>query len=334
MRAWILASLLVPSIASAEEPTVPDWKAFAEARNGECVGGKGKLAAPIAINVGAHEYQLHGHRLVQVDNDKDDVLRIGVISATKDEREETLDAIKKILGQLEKKKIEILIVNGDVGSTDFNMEEALMPAIAAAGVLVVVHTGNTESCGQFNKAAQAVFADHKNFINGNWVRQIELDDAVLFTLPGYHDRRFVHTGSAAKYDQADIDVLEQMMGEVTATKLLVAHGPPKQSGDKAIDLATGAGNVGDPMMTELLKRTNTSFGIFGHILEAGGRGTDLSGKEAKAQKKLWPALYVNAGTVNPDPWPMLDGKTSHGMGLYFEIKGKQAMYEVLKPQLR
>ena len=331
MRAVVIASLFVSSLAFAEDAAHPSWAAFAAARSGECVGGRGTIAEPMAIQIGAHEYQLLGHRLVQRDVDKDDVLRIGVLSATKDEREETLAVIKKLIAQLEKKRIDVLLVNGDVGSSDFNMEEALMPALAAAGVLVVAHTGNTESCGQFNKAAGLVFADHRNFINGNWVRQLELDDGVVFTLPGYHDRRFVHTGGAAKYDEQDLAVLQQMMEEAKGTKILVAHGPPKQTGNKAIDLATGAGNVGDPMMADLLKRTQTSFGIFGHILEAGGRGTDLSGKEARAQKKWHPSLYVNAGTANPDPWPMLDGKTSHGMAIYFELKGKKAMYEVLEP---
>jgi hypothetical protein len=111
----------------------------------------------------------------------------------------------------------------------------------------------------------------------------------------------------------------------------VAHGPPKQVGKKAIDLATGAGNVGDPQMTELLQRAKVPFGIFGHILEAGGRGTDLSGKKPRKPKKWHPTLYVNAGTANPDPWPMLDGRTSRGMALYVEVKRKKARFEVLRP---
>ncbi len=322
---------LILLLLTSETPTYASWAKFAEARNGECVGSPGKLAEPIEISAGRHKYQLLGHRLVQLDHGRGHTLRIGVISATKDEREETLSAIKKLIRQLEKRRMDVLVVNGDVGSKEFNMEDALLPALAAADVLVIAHVGNTESCGQFNHAAEIVFAKHPNFINGNWVRQIELDSAVLFTLPGYYDRRFVHTGGAAHYDEDDLLELKHMMDEAKGPKILISHGPPKQSGKKALDLATDAGNVGDPQITDLLKRTNTSFGIFGHILEAGGRGTDLSGKKVRRPKKLFTTLYVNAGTANPDPWPMLDGKTSYGMGLYFELRGKKAMFEVLRP---
>jgi hypothetical protein len=84
------------------------------------------------------------------------------------------------------------------------------------------------------------------------------------------------------------------------------------------------------MMSELIGDLKIHFGIFGHILEAGGRASDLTGKTKLLQKAWQPALYVNAGTLNPDPWSMLDGTTSHGMGLYVEVEPKRARYEIEK----
>lgn len=332
MRLALLCALLCASSpATAGEPKGhATWADFAKARRGECVGPRGSLEKPIEISVGRHRYRLLGHRLVQVDKDRDRVLRIGVVSATKDERKETLQALDRMFRWLRRKRMDVLVVNGDIATHDFNMEEKLLPKLASAGVLVIAHVGNTESCGQFNFAAEKVFETHKNFINGNWVRKIELDDGTILTLPGYHDRRFVHSGGAAHYDKDDLIDLKHMLQETKGPKVLVAHGPPKQRGRRALDLATGAGNVGDPEITKLLRLSRTRFGIFGHILEAGGRGTDLSGRRKRRPKRWHRSLYVNAGTANPDPWVMLDGKTGYGMALFFEIKRNKARYEVLR----
>lgn len=332
MRAPLICVLICAgSTAVAAEPTQhATWADFAKARRGECIGPRGTLAEPMEISAGGHTYRLHGDRLVQTDEDRDRVLRIGVISATKDERKETLNALSRMFRWLKKRRVDVLVVNGDIATHDFNMEEKLLPKLASADVLVVAHVGNTESCGQFNFAAEKVFERHENFINGNWVRKLELDDGTLVTLPGYHDRRFVHSGGAAKYDEDDLIDLKHMLQETKGPKVLVAHGPPKQRGRRAIDLATGAGNVGDPEITKLLRLSRTRFGIFGHILEAGGRGTDLSGRRARKPKRWHSSLYVNAGTANPDPWVMLDGKTGYGMALFFEIKRNKARYEVFR----
>lgn len=306
------------------------YRAFAQARGGDCVGPAGDLSSPIDFEAGGHSYRLHGHRLEQLDKDKDKVLRIGVLSATKDDRPETLAAIAELIRIFKREKMDVLLVNGDIASHEINVDEKIFPALADSGVLTIVMAGNTESCGYFNRAATKVSAQHRNLINGNYVRQIELEDGVLYTLPGYHDRRFVHTSGAAHYDEDDLFELRRMVRAGPGPKILVSHGPPKMKGKKAIDIASGAGNVGDPNMTDLIRGAKVSFGIFGHILEAGGRASDLQGKKAKKAKKWHKSLYVNAGTANTDPWNMLNGKTSYGMGLMYEVKGKQARHQVFK----
>ena len=101
-------------------------------------------------------------------------------------------------------------------------------------------------------------------------------------------------------------------------------------GAAGIDRATGAGHVGDPALAALLKEQRIRFGLFGHILEAGGRASDLAGRRRRRENVWHPNLFVNAGTINPDPWPMLNGSTSYGMALYVEVKGKKARYSVIR----
>jgi Icc-related predicted phosphoesterase len=332
---WCAAFYAIPAQAQEAAPPKPgSWEAFADERRAECDGPRGELDPPIELSAGGHRYRLHGHRLVQLDQDPDQRLRIGVISAIKDDREETLVAVRALLRRLQKEGIDVLVANGDLATNEFQMD-TVFPVLAEAGVLVVATIGNTESCGSFNRAAFEVHKKSPNFINGNWVRRLELDDATLLTLPGYYNRPFVHTGGAAVYNAEDLDELRRLAKDAPTPRVLISHGPPQMSGKKALDVTLDAGNVGDPQMTELIKDLKINFGISGHILEAGGRGTDLSGKQVRAPKKLHPTLFVNAGTANPDPWGMLDGSTSYGMGLWVEIAGKKARYQVERlPQPR
>lgn len=330
-RPWAvtLGLFTISTSAWAEEPAPKpgSWEAFAEARRAECDGPQGVLEPPLEREVAGHRYQLLGHRLVQLDADKDHLLRIGVISAIKDDREETLATVRTLLERLKKRGIDVLVANGDLATNEFQMDN-VFPVLAEAGVLVVATIGNTESCGSFNRAVEQAAKKHPNLINGNWVRRLELDDGTFLTLPGYYNRPFVHTGGAAVYNQDDLDELRRLAKDAPNPRVLISHGPPKMTGKKALDLTLEGENVGDPGMTELIKDLKIPFGISGHILEAGGRGTDLSGTKVRPPKKWHPNLYVNAGGANPDPWGMLDKSTAYGMALYVEVDGNKARYSV------
>jgi hypothetical protein len=111
--------------------------------------------------------------------------------------------------------------------------------------------------------------------------------------------------------------------------VLLSHGPPHQSGKQALDFVPGAGNVGDPALRALLKQAQIPFGLFGHILEAGGHATDLDGKPLPPQRPF-KSLYLDQGSVNPLPWKMNDGTTSYGLAAIFTLQGTQASYEMMR----
>lgn len=302
-------------------PDVAAWSTFAEARRGECVGPPGVLATPLELRRGERTYRLEGHRLVEVTRDADHLLRVGVLSAIKDDREPTLAAVRTLRARLEKAGIDVLVVNGDLATNLFELEK-VFAALAESPVLVVAVIGNTESCGAFNQAAEAVFATQRHVLNGNWVRRLELDDGTLVTLPGYYDRRFTHTGGAAHYDAADLEVLGDLLRNpagATAPVVLISHGPPLGEAKKGIDVVNDGSHVGDAAMTTVMKDTGVVFGLFGHILESGGRATDSLGKQPKAVGAWHESLIVNAGSANTDPWTMVEGTTSYGMAVRFEL---------------
>jgi hypothetical protein len=171
---------------------------------------------------------------VELTADADHVLRIGVLSAIKDDREPTLTAVRTLRERLEKAGVDVLVVNGDLATNLFELQK-VFAALAESPVLVVASIGNTESCGAFNQAAEEVFATQRHVINGNWVRRLELDDGTLVTLPGYYDRRFTHTGGAAHYDAKDLEVLSDLLlspAEAPAPVVLISHGPAARRGQE------------------------------------------------------------------------------------------------------
>lgn len=307
---------------AATSPEVTAWAAFAEARRGECVGPPGALATPLELRRGERTYRLEGHRLVELTADPDHLLRIGVISAIKDDREPTLAALRTLRARLEKAGLDVLVVNGDLATNLFELQK-VFAALADSPVLVVASIGNTESCGAFNQAAEEVFATQRHVINGNWVRRLELDDGTLVTLPGYYDRRFTHTGGAAHYDAQDLEVLSDLLrspAEASAPVVLISHGPPRGEAKKGIDVVNDGSHVGDAALTAVIKDRRTMFGLFGHILESGGRATDSLGKQPKPAGAWHESLIVNAGSANTDPWTMVEGTTSYGMALRVELE--------------
>jgi hypothetical protein len=64
------------------------------------------------------------------------------------------------------------------------------------------------------------------------------------------------------------------------------------------------------------------FGIFSHILEAGGRATsDVTRQPPIKMPMRKPAatLFLNAGSASSYPYAMLDKKTSRGMAAVVSI---------------
>ncbi|MEO1175453.1 MAG: hypothetical protein AAFX94_25880, partial [Myxococcota bacterium] len=80
--------------------------------------------------------------------------------------------------------------------------------------------------------------------------------------------------------------------------VLVSHGPPRGDGNKSIDVISDRTNVGDEAMRSFINGADIKYGIFGHILESGGRavGGDIitlsDSDEATAWAESAAALLV------------------------------------------
>ncbi len=317
-------ALALPA-AAAEQPS---WDEYMKQNRYKCPGPLDTLKAPVTVQLAGKSYKHDGYKLEVQSNDQDSAVKVGVISAIKDVSPGTKHNISQALDWFKSVKAEWVVVNGDVALEEFDLEE-VMGLLAQGGLPTLVTLGNSESKSSFARVYREVAEKHPNVINGVWVRQIVADDVELWTVSGYHDKKFVHQGAGCTYGKEDVDLmLKGLKPAGDRPVVLISHGPPLGNGPKALDWISDKKNVGDPELTRLIQKANIPFGFFGHILEAGGAvvGKDLA--TAVGPGKLLPQLYLNAGSLSGDPWGLNDGTTSTGMAFLVTFEGQQAKYEL------
>jgi Icc-related predicted phosphoesterase len=282
--------------------------------------------------IGEALFRLEGARLVREGPNREHVV-VGMLSALKDVTPETRANVARATAAFRQAGVDVIVANGDVALNEFDLEAA-MDLLGETGLPVLVLIGNSEGRGAFNRAFVAAEARHPNLFNMNWVRHVQLGRVDLVSLPGYYNRPFIHQNSGCHYDAAEVEAVGRYLEPLQRagrTPVLVAHGPPKSRGKAAIDRAFEYGNVGDPEMLKLIVERKIPYGLYGHILEAGGRASSdvRLGTPAKPGKP-YRRLYVNAGAASAMPWKLLDGKTATGMAMIVRFDGKGARYQVLK----
>jgi len=293
-----------------------------------CPGPFDTLKEARRFEAGGKSYELNGYQLKVLNPDSDRRVRIGALGASKDIADGTRANIQASLKWFEQEGVEWIVANGDLAMDEFDFEE-IIDILAASKVPVLIVLGNADSRGSWARIYRARYEKYPNLIDGTLVRQILADDVEFWTLPGYHNKAFVKQTGACTYSAQDVAAMKTALQPASNDPVaLVSHGPPQGRGKRALDWIPDKVNVGDPDLSKLIKRKNIAFGIFGHILEAGGVGVG-AGLSARVKPGVRSdALYVNVGSVSGDPWPMLNGSTSYGMAVVIDIDGGFARYKV------
>jgi Icc-related predicted phosphoesterase len=326
MRNPILVVVLALSAGSAQAEQHASWAAYMKANRYECPGPLDTLAAPRSMKLAGKRYEHDGYRLVIQEPDADHTVKIGVLSAIKDAAPPTKQNVAAALAWFKKEKVEWVISNGDLALEELDLED-VVDMLGESGLPTLVVLGNSESRGSWARTYKTKEKRFPNLINGTWVRQIVADDVEFWTLSGYHDRRFVKQGAGCLYDQEDVDLMTKELKPAGADPvLLVSHGPPRAKGKGAIDRMFEGKNVGDPMLTSLIEKQKIRFGIFGHILEAGGTAVGRRMANPIAPNTWSSSFYLNAGSISGDPWSMNDGSTSTGMAAIVTLDGKRGRF--------
>ena len=319
-------------MVAEEEASLPGWDDFAHDHSLRCMSKTDERSQPELRLIAGQKFRIEGS-LLSLETAVQYPVRIGIVSAIKDSEDDTLANLDKAFAEFKKAGVQLVIANGDLSLQQFDLED-VMNKLGDSGLPVFVLIGNSESRSAFNRAFLKAEAKHRNLFNLNWNRHVSYGPLDFVSLPGYYDGHFLGQNSGCQYRPRDVEDLLNLCSELQTHNrriVLISHGPPRSRGRSAIDYAFEAGNVGDPAMTNMIEDYAIGLGLFGHILEAGGRGCqDLrTGKVAVASKD-YAKLYVNAGSASATPWGMHNGKESHGLAMIVVVDAKGAQYRVVK----
>lgn len=349
-RSWVLAAALVavagckqqppPAPAPAPEATPKPAPVAQPAKRSDAVTsvsgqsdpqciGPIDLAVPAKLTVAGKQAERHGYKLTFLNPEKKESTTFGVLGGINEDSGENLVNLAKYVEFFKAEKADAIIIAGDNGESVEAIVRVVTP-LAQTGLPIFVVIGNRECGGHFNDAMTALQKTFPNVVNFSNIRHVELGAVDLVSLPGYHDKRYLHCPSGCQYFKQDVDALKPIAKAAKNPVVLVTHGPPHGSSTMALDAATEAGNVGDANLNALIAEAGIPFGIFANIKEAGGRATNLEGTDVVKQDTLSDKLYLNPGPADAVAWAMNDGTQSLGMAATLTVQGKQAKYKIFR----
>lgn len=285
---------------------------------------------PKKFEIGERAFARTGTKLEETSSDEDEQAVLGVLANIKEDTPENMKNIAAALDFFAKKKVDAIVVVGDLGETQAQIENGMKP-IAESGLPVFTVIGNREKKSDYKAALEALSAKHPNVIDLNQVRLAAMDDVALVSVPGYYDKAYIHAEEGCQYFPRDLENTKPIIAAAgDRPVVLVSHGPPKQEGSEALDRTLEQANVGDVNLTKLIEEAKLELGFFSNIQEAGGRATDLSGKTLIKESTPSDTLFVNPGAIDSVSWKMNDGSRSAGMATVVTVDGDQASFEVFR----
>jgi Icc-related predicted phosphoesterase len=318
--------------ADDDNEVAKDFDAYQKSQENVCVGPiDGKMTAPLVFDLGGFHYAVEGPRarVSRTSTRKGTGVRIGILNAIKDSEPKTLANVDSYLARFKEADVDGIVVGGDT-AYDEEAIQSMLEKVAGLNVPVYAIIGNAESTGSWNRAARAAHESKHNVLNLDFVRVVNADGFDLVSLPGYYNRHYAAQIAPCVYKPEDASQLSTLAAGLKGPVFAISHGPPKQSGKLGIDSADQAGNVGDTALAEALAEAKIPFGIFGHIVEAGGHATDLLGKKELKAGVLADSFYLNPGSANSSPWRMNTGPETWGMASVVTVEGRKAKYDVIR----
>ena len=295
------------------------------------------LDTPHSIQLGGRTFTIFGSEMRAEQKDWGKSLRLGVLAGIEDPSERTVANLRYASKRFKKAKVDFVLVNGDIGGNRDDIHEILKNLVELFPFPILFHSGNTEPTSVLNRLFSMMQKEHPQLINLNWVRHVNLGSVHLLSLPGHHERATLYAGGC-HYQEKDLEAISLLAQQIAAegqVAILSAHSVPKSKGRKAIDYSFDMGNNGDPQITSLIAESPIPFGIFSHVVEAGGRASsDLYTGEGLKKKKWKNArqLYVNVGAATSTPILLHSRSSSRGMAAIFTVEGRQASVDFIKLQ--
>ena len=291
-----------------------------------CVGPI-SAGTPEKVTIGDQTWELNGSTMTLKSELKNKELVIGAVTDIKEDTDENKANLKKLVEFFKKNKARLIVVAGDTGQNQKELEGAL-EVLASAKIPVFNIVGNREGKTEYRNAMVGLRAKYGNVFDLNVIRKVATPVVDIVSMPGYFNASYLHNDDGCIYYPADLEALSGLVKSCKEPVLLVSHGGPKQEGPEALDRTAEGENRGDPGLAKVMAENKVPFGIFGNFHEAGGRATDLSGTTKLEENKAVDSLYINPGPADAVKWMMNDGSESEGMGAILTLKDGKMIHQI------
>lgn len=280
------------------------------------------------FSVGELQFKRRGFVVERV-GPEDGSTKLGIIAGIEEWNAPNQANVQAISRWFVKQGAEAIILVGGVGP---NRESCLnaLETLAASELPVLSLIGATADFAGYRRAVAQARKNHPNVIDLSVARSLRWDGLDIISLPGYANPFYLgHRRGGCAYRDEDVDALGELIDDAEQPVLLVAGGPPRGQGRKAVDRARGGINIGDERMSKVIESSAVQFGVFGHVYEAGGNATaDVGGQNAVEPGQWSKTLYLNPGAIEAVPYDRVNGRRSRGMGALLEIGPQGAKYRL------
>ncbi len=288
------------------------------------------IAPSAPVKVGDRAATASGYKLAFTDKDADGALVFGVLGPVNEDSGQNILALRRYVKFFQEEKADAIILTGDVGEVADGIARVLK-VLAESKLPVLVIAGNRECRAEYTDGVALARKEFTNVINMNEFRAVEFPEAVLVSLPGYHDPNYINCATGCRYFKGTVDEVIRVSKEAKVPVVLVAHGPPHGDGSQALDYASAGGNVGDEGINRAIKEGNIAFGTFSNIKEAGARATsDAAGTTQLKPNIPSKSLYLNPGPADTVGWEMNDSTKSVGLAAVLSIKEGQGSFKLFR----
>jgi len=250
---------------------------------------------------------------------------IAALADTKEASPANLAQLERLADQLVRSEVTAVAVLGGLDPAFEGIRELLGRLKGVAPVLAL--PGDRESKSGFVAAAAA---HAPQVVDLTKVRAIATPIASLIAVPGYHlPHHLLAREQGCSYGEREIEALIGLAHQLPQPRLLLAHGPPRGEGPRAVDRSFGEVNIGDPLLRRLMEQGEIPFGLFAHVHEATGQATTLQG--SPVPEMTWSeSLLLNVGSADAVPHEDLRGRWSRGSAAIVEIEGSRARYRMIQ----
>ncbi len=288
------------------------------------------------VDVNGIQYSLQNNTITQLTEDKDGIIKYGVISDLHGETRKVEFFSKLFL----KNNVDGIIVLGDLpenenlryGKKDTNDKkeiEEILYVLGKTGLPILVIPGNHETKKDYETAMKKVRKIYPNIFDMTQYRIFDGKGVDFVSLPGYQIKTI--PGRKLIPDNGYYISPEEIMrtGEIIEglddVVVLLTHGPPYTNTSNKLGpgVIYNGRDVGDETTTKMMEKYGIKFAFSGHIHEAGGNASTLEGKLLPEGKYLSEGV-INFGTL--EKWRYLNGETYNGMAGIVEVNREKIKY--------